>query len=234
MCRSQTTAASKLLPTNLPCGTARSRPLTLPSSAPSPGLAKRSQGCRATRQGLFEAAARRKRRQTYPELGASHQGGHFFFARLFHLRHRVWTPATTPLQAPGGTAGTSALSLTAGGYGELPAHVGQDLVQLRRIPTHIALAGKWELEEGRGNARCAATAGNPDQRATQADHAAGRSAAGTAEDLCYANKRSHVAASLPELVVVLNLFVVNLRPHNWGEGRVHNLSAHFLPCRVVP
>ena len=44
MCRSQTTAASKLLPTGLPCGMARSRPLTLPSSALSPGLAKRSQG----------------------------------------------------------------------------------------------------------------------------------------------------------------------------------------------
>ena len=44
------------------------------------------------------------------------------------------------------------------------------------------------------NARCAATASNPDQRATQADRAAGRSAAGTAEALCCANKRSHVAS----------------------------------------
>ena len=44
MCRSQTTAASNSLATGLPGGMARSGPLTLPSSAPSPGLAKRSQG----------------------------------------------------------------------------------------------------------------------------------------------------------------------------------------------
>ena len=79
---------------------------------------------------------------------------HFFFARLFPPASQSLVPSNyPPLQAAGRTAGTSAWSLTAGGYGELPAHVGKDLVQLRRIPSHIALAGKWEFEEGRG--KCA-------------------------------------------------------------------------------
>ena len=78
----------------------------------------------------------------------------FFLARLFPPASQSLVPSNYPLlQDPGGTAGTSAWSLTAGGYGELPAHVGKDLVQLRRIPSHIALAGKWEFEEGRG--KCA-------------------------------------------------------------------------------
>ena len=77
-----------------------------------------------------------------------------FLARLFPPASQSLVPSNYPLlQDPGGTAGTSAWSLTAGGYGELPAHVGKDLVQLRRIPSHIALAGKWEFEEGRG--KCA-------------------------------------------------------------------------------
>ena len=54
----------------------------------------------------------------------------FFFSATFSTCATNFGPQQLPpLQAPGGTAGTSAWSLTAGGYGELPAHVGKDLVQ---------------------------------------------------------------------------------------------------------
>ena len=52
--------------------------------------------------------------------------------------------------------------------------------------------------QGGAEARCAAIANNPNQRATHADRAAGCSATDAVEERRCANRRSHVAASLPK------------------------------------
>ena len=108
----------------------------------------------------------------------------FFSSRVFPTARQSPLPVATLVR-----------SLAARGYGELPAHVGKDLVQLGRVPSEVTLAARWELKEGRGKS---ALRNNPDQRATHADRAAGRSATDAVGVRCCANRRSQVAASLPE------------------------------------
>ena len=71
-------------------------------------------------------------------------------------------------------------ALPAGRDGELPAHVGQDFVQLGRFPCECAFPRQWEEA---AKALCTATARSPDHRATHADCAAGRMGAGADDAL---------------------------------------------------
>ena len=117
-----------------------------------------------------------------------------FSARLFPPASQSLVPSNyPPLQAPGGTAETSAWST-----GSCQRTSARTSCSSGASPATLQSRVGGSSRRVASNARCAATTGNPDQRATQADRAAGRSAAGTAEDLCCANRRSHVAASLPK------------------------------------
>ena len=89
-------------------------------------------------------------------------------------------------------------SLTACGYGKLPAQAGTDLVQLGRIPPTLHSPASGSSRKVAAKACCAAIASNPDQCAAHTDRAAGRSTTGAVEDRCRANRRSHMAASLPK------------------------------------
>ena len=88
-------------------------------------------------------------------------------------------------------------ALPAGRDRELPAHVGQDFVQLGSFPCDVVLPASGSSNSEAAKAPCTATARSPGHRATYADCAAGRMGAGAEDALWQASRHSQVAASAP-------------------------------------
>ena len=75
----------------------------------------------------------------------------FVFLRLFApakeclvCRSYLQCPTEARARASSGT-------LAAAKHGELPVHIGQDLMQIRRVPGRVALPCKWEFKQRRGD-----------------------------------------------------------------------------------
>ena len=122
----------------------------------------------------------------------------FFFPHLFSGRTRSPKASTYRVLRKDANTRASSGFLAAAKHRELPAHVGQDLTQLRRVPGEIAPPASGSSSSDAATARCAASASRPDHRATQAARAAARSGTGTSKARCPASKRSQVAASAPK------------------------------------
>ena len=74
----------------------------------------------------------------------------FVFPHLFG-RTKSPTASTYRVRRKGANTRASSGSLAAAKHRELPAHIGQDLVQLRRVPGEIALPRKREFQQRRGD-----------------------------------------------------------------------------------